>query len=71
MAAIHDGMPVILAPDDYNLWLDPQVYDKARLLNLMRLFPADQMRAYPVSTLINNPRNENRECIEPLQAQGR
>jgi putative SOS response-associated peptidase YedK len=61
---IHDRMPVILAPDDYGLWLDPEVEDGKRLQGLLRPFPADEMEAYPISTVVNNPRNEVAECVE-------
>ena len=66
MADIHNRMPVILAPEDYDQWLDPQVQDKEKLLTLLRPYPADELTAHPVSTLVNSPRNENPACIEPL-----
>lgn len=66
MAPIHDRMPVILAPEDYGQWLDPQFQDKEKLLALLRPFPADRLKAIPVSTLVNSPRNEEPGCIEPL-----
>ena len=36
MADIHDRMPVILSPDDYDLWLDPEFEGKEKLLSLLR-----------------------------------
>ena len=33
----------------------------------MRPFPADGMESYPVSTLVNDPKNESAKCMEPLQ----
>lgn len=66
MAPIHDRMPVILAPEDYEEWLDPQFPDKEKLLALLRPFPEDRLVAIPVSTLVNSPRNEEAACIEPL-----
>ena len=64
MADIHDRMPVILSPDDYDLWLDPEFQDKEKLQSLLRPYPADELAAYPVSTVVNNPRNEKPECVE-------
>jgi putative SOS response-associated peptidase YedK len=64
MADIHDRMPVILSPNDYDLWLDPEFEGKEKLLSLLSPFPADEMTAYPVNTLVNSPRNENPACIE-------
>jgi putative SOS response-associated peptidase YedK len=61
---IHDRMPVILSPDDYGLWLDPDVEGAKRLQSLLRPYPADEMEAYPISTLVNNPRNDVEQCVE-------
>ena len=64
VADIHDRMPVILAPDDYAQWL--QGADAKALTALLRPFPAQRMQAYPVSTRVNNPRNNDPECAKPL-----
>ena len=66
MADIHDRMPVILSPEYYDLWLDPEFEGKEKLRTLLRPYPADEMTAYAVSTVVNNPRNENPACVEPL-----
>jgi putative SOS response-associated peptidase YedK len=66
MAGIHDRMPVILSRDDYGLWLDGDFHGQAKLLEMLRPFPAEEMEAYPVSTLVNNPRNETATCIEAV-----
>jgi putative SOS response-associated peptidase YedK len=65
---VHDRMPVILDPKDYELWLDPDVQDPARLQPLLRPYASEQMVAYPVSQLVNNPANDVPETIEPLAA---
>lgn len=65
MRPLHDRMPVILHPDDYDLWLDPQTVKTEPLLPLLRPFPAEYMTAYPVSTLVNSPINESPNCILP------
>jgi len=67
MAGIHDRMPVILSPDDYDLWLEPDLHGQGKLLEMLRPYPADGMIAFPVSTIVNNPRNETKECIEPVK----
>jgi putative SOS response-associated peptidase YedK len=63
---IHDRMPVVLAPQEWGAWLDPQEEDLEALLALLRPFPASRMVEYPVSTLVNNVRNNYPECIAPL-----
>jgi putative SOS response-associated peptidase YedK len=66
LAPIHDRMPVILPPAACALWLDPAVREKERLQELLQPFDATSMRAYPVSPRVNNPRNDDRDCIAPL-----
>ncbi len=63
---IHDRMPVILAPNDYNLWLDPQEQKPEALQQLLRPYPAKAMTSYPVSTLVNKPQHNTPECIMPI-----
>jgi putative SOS response-associated peptidase YedK len=64
MEGIHDRMPVILSPEDYELWLEPDFHGQGKLLEMLKPYPAEDMEAYPVSTVVNNPRNEVQECIE-------
>ncbi len=63
---IHDRMPVILPPEDYDLWLDPGVQEPEAVLPLLRPAPDDLLRAYPVSTLVNSPRHDSPACIEAV-----
>jgi putative SOS response-associated peptidase YedK len=62
---VHDRMPVILAPEVYGRWLDPEVKKPELLQPLLHPFAADAMTAYPVSPVVNNPRNDSAKCIEP------
>jgi putative SOS response-associated peptidase YedK len=61
-------MPVVLKPEDYELWLDPEVQDVQRLQPLLRPYPSAEMMAYPVSLFVNRPQNDDPRCIEPLPA---
>jgi putative SOS response-associated peptidase YedK len=63
---IHDRMPVILSPTDYDRWLDPSIQEPAVLQPLLRPYSADEMTAYPVSTLVNSPANDTPGCTGPL-----
>jgi len=63
MEPIHDRMPVILASDDYEQWLDPAVQKPEQLAPLLRPYPSDAMLALAVTTHVNNPRNDDPECI--------
>lgn len=66
LAEMHDRMPVVLPRDAWDRWLDPDGRDVDELQSLLVPFPAVQMRAWPVSPLVNNPRHEEPGCIEPL-----
>ena len=65
---IHNRMPVILDPQEWDLWLDPAVQDPARLQPLLRPYPADQMIGFPVSQVVNHPANDHAACIVPRAA---
>jgi putative SOS response-associated peptidase YedK len=65
MASIHDRMPVILEPENFAAWLSRET-PAQRLSALLRPLPAELMMARPVSTLVNNPRNNLPECVAPL-----
>jgi putative SOS response-associated peptidase YedK len=67
MRPIHERMPVILAPDDWNAWLGTESRDIQALQNLLKPYPAEDMVAWPVSTKVNSPRNDSVECVEALE----
>lgn len=66
MEGIHDRMPVILSPEDYELWLEADFHGQGKLLEMLKPYPAEEMEAYPVSTVVNNSRNEVKECVEAV-----
>jgi putative SOS response-associated peptidase YedK len=63
VAAIHNRMPLILAPSDYTRWLSAEP-DPGEL---MRPFPADPMRMWPISTRVNKPENDDPSVVEPIE----
>jgi putative SOS response-associated peptidase YedK len=63
MALIHNRMPAIMHPRDYDKWLDPSLQAPDNLLPLIKPYPAEQMNAYPVSTQVNKPENDNPELV--------
>jgi putative SOS response-associated peptidase YedK len=63
VADIHERMPVILAPADYARWLSEELDPR----DLMRPFPADLMRMWPISTWVNKPENDDPSIIEPVE----
>ena len=64
---VHDRMPLILDRRHFDQWLDPKEQDAGALAPLLRPFAADRMRAYPVSPLVNSPRNDDARCVEPAE----
>lgn len=66
IAPIHDRMPAILAQDDYEAWLDPKSDDDATLAQLLAPCRAEEMDAWRVSAVVNNPRNDDARCLEPV-----
>lgn len=65
MESIHNRMPTIIEPADYTMWLDLET-PADQLMHLLRPIESDFLDAYPVSTAVNNPRNEGETCIAPL-----
>ena len=63
---VHDRMPVIVPPEDYELWLDPGVTDPVRIADLLKPFDARLMRKYPVSSTVNKVGNDGPECAEEV-----
>ena len=65
-ATVHDRMPVILRPTDYDLWLDPGMTDPAMVADLLKPFDANAMRSYPVGNRVNSVVNDDEECAKPI-----
>ncbi|WP_126428786.1 SOS response-associated peptidase [Brevibacillus marinus] len=64
VADIHHRMPVILRPEDEQIWLDRDRYDPDLLQSLLVPFDPGAMRAYPVSALVGSPKHDGPECME-------
>jgi putative SOS response-associated peptidase YedK len=56
-------MPVIIAPEDYDTWLTGT---PEQALALLTPYPAEAMRAYPVSAKVNSPKNDSSELVDPV-----
>jgi putative SOS response-associated peptidase YedK len=65
----HDRMPVIVEPEDYDRWLDPQLQDPGELADVFEPLDSDRMKAYSVSKKVNRPSHDAPDCIEPLAGQ--
>jgi SOS response associated peptidase (SRAP) len=67
LAEVHDRMPVILEPEDYELWLDPGSEHLDTLTGMMKPFDPTLMKFYPVSTLVNSPANDDSACATEVE----
>uniref|UniRef100_UPI00398EADB1 abasic site processing protein HMCES n=1 Tax=Pristiophorus japonicus TaxID=55135 RepID=UPI00398EADB1 len=66
MDCIHDRMPAILDGEDaVRMWLD---YDTVPYEEAIKLIhPTERIALHPVSTMVNNVRNDHLECIKPIE----
>lgn len=65
MAQIHDRMPVILSDEKAWEWLEPDPLTPEKFAEFARPFPAEQMQARPIVSLVNSPRNDGPELLTP------
>ena len=66
MAHIHDRIPVALAREDEERWLDARA-DLDALQKLLRPLPLEALEMYPVSTHVNHSRSEGPECVRRVE----
>lgn len=66
LARVHDRMPVILDPEAHEAWLDPEAADLQALKALLRPYPPQRLAWWPVSTRVNNPRQDDPSLLEPV-----
>ena len=66
LADVHDRMPVILASEQCDRWLDPSMQDAATAVALLKPFDSNLMRRYPVSTRVNLVTNDDPDCSVPV-----
>ena len=65
---IHDRMPVIVPEGVEDRWLDPAEGDLGRLQAILTPYPAEEMDAHDVMTVVNNASHDAPDCILPARA---
>lgn len=65
VARLHNRMPVILKPENFDLWLDPEEHRVEPLRALLLPSAAEILAMYPVSRYVNKAANEGAQCLEP------
>ncbi len=65
MRVYHHRMPVLLDQSEFDTWLDKDT-DLGTVLRMLRPYEGDDLIAYPVSTMVNNPNYNEPDCIEAV-----
>ena len=63
---VHNRMPVILHPEDYEMWLADDARKIDLIKELLRPYLSSEMISYPVSTLVNNAFNVGTDLLIPI-----
>ncbi|QPC44622.1 SOS response-associated peptidase [Kaustia mangrovi] len=63
MAEIHDRMPVVVAPEDYERWLGSEADPR----DLLKPYPPELMIMWPIATRVNKPVNDDPSILDPLE----
>ncbi|ACL02824.1 protein of unknown function DUF159 [Desulfatibacillum aliphaticivorans] len=66
-APIHHRMPVILQPQAWASWLDPQNQNPGELNNLLENNFMGEIQTWPVSKAVNSPSHNDPNCMAPIE----
>jgi putative SOS response-associated peptidase YedK len=69
VAPLHDRMPVVLPEEAWAGWLDPSELDVRGARALLVPSAAGLLERHPVSSSVNNVRNDGPELVERLPAE--
>ena len=64
---VHDRMPLILKPEAYEEWLDPENKDAGKIEGVLKKGYVKEFKRYPVSKLVNRVENNSKACMEPFK----
>lgn len=70
LAGIADRMPAVVAPRDYDRWLDSDRHSAGAADDALRPMPAGSIEAVPVDARVNRAANDDASLIPPLSAAG-
>jgi putative SOS response-associated peptidase YedK len=70
LTPLHDRMPVVIAPEAFDFWLDCRKVDAETATALMAPAPEQLLEAYEVSPAVNRATNDSPELIEPAMHAG-
>jgi putative SOS response-associated peptidase YedK len=64
---VHDRMPLILKPEGYGEWLDPENKDAESIERILETGSVRDLQRYPVSKLVNRVESNSKACVEPIE----
>jgi len=67
LTRLHDRMPVVIAPEAFDMWLDCDRVDAELAATLIAPAPEDLFEAYEISTAVNRTANDGPHLIAPLK----
>ena len=67
LRSIHDRMPVVISKENYDAWLEPESYDKDKLISLLIPYESSEMECYTVDSKVNSPSYDAPENIKPVE----
>src|SRR5690606_15670754 len=70
LAPLHERMPCIVAPENFDRWLDADTVPPAAVADILAPAPEDFFQAYPISTRVNAVVNDDPTILEPLADTG-
>jgi putative SOS response-associated peptidase YedK len=70
LGRIHDRMPLLVERERYHAWLDPGHDDPDELRDLLVPAAPGRLTAFPVSTEVNNVRNNGPQLVVPIPVEG-
>lgn len=68
---IHHRMPVMLAPDQFGMWLDKKNVDAQMAAGMLQPLPDDEVAAHEISPRVNRVVNDTADVLDPITAQER
>lgn len=63
---IHHRMPVILKPEAYDRWLDPEIQQTGNLQHILDTECIRRLKSCPVSKMVNRVQHNTPDLIRPL-----
>jgi putative SOS response-associated peptidase YedK len=69
MSSIHSREPLMLKPEDQDLWLDPSMDEPDAIAELLRPYKDGMLQMYEVSRDVNSAKSDIASYIEPLNSQ--